>query len=54
LICQALQPVLDESSPPLTDDLRAHLKAPGDLGVRHAIGGVEHDLRALHITVGER
>jgi len=43
-----------ESSPPLTHDLRAHLKTPGDLGIRYAISGVEHDLRALHITVSQR
>jgi len=54
LICQPNQPMVRESSPPLTDDLRAHLKPGRDLGVRQAIGGVEHQLRALHIPVGQR
>jgi hypothetical protein len=43
-----------KSSPPLPDDLRAHLKPVGDLHVGQAVGRVQHDLRALHIAVRER
>jgi len=46
--------MLGESSPPLPHDLRAHLKTSRDLGVRHALGGIQHDLRALHVAVGQR
>jgi hypothetical protein len=49
--CQAL---FAKSSPPLPDDLRAHLKAAGDLHVGQTVGGVQHDLRALHVAVGKR
>jgi hypothetical protein len=51
---QPIQPVLGESSPPLTDDLRAHLQTGRDLGVRGALGGKQHDLGALHIAIGQR
>jgi hypothetical protein len=46
--------VLLKSSSPLPDDLRAHLQPERDLGVRLALGGVQHQLRALHIPVGQR
>jgi hypothetical protein len=54
LILQALKALFAESSPPLTDDLRAHLKPTGDLHVGQTIGRVEHDLRALHVPIRER
>src|SRR6266542_2726708 len=54
LILQTVKTLFAKSSPPLPDDLRAHLKPRGDLDVGQALGGVEHDLRALHVTVGER
>jgi hypothetical protein len=54
LILQALQALFVESSSPLPDDLRAHLKPTGDLDVRQALGGVEHDLCSLHVAVRER
>ncbi|MDQ6749922.1 MAG: hypothetical protein M3Z33_04095 [Actinomycetota bacterium] len=43
-----------ESSAPLPHDLRAHVQTDRDLGVRHALGGEQHDLRALHVAVGQR
>jgi hypothetical protein len=54
LIHQALEAISPKSSPPLTNDLAAHLKPGRDLGVRQAISGVEHQLRALHIAVRQR
>jgi len=46
--------MLGESSPPLTDDLRAHLQTRRDLGVRYALGGEQHDPGALHVAIGQR
>jgi hypothetical protein len=46
--------MLVKSSPPLPDDLGAHLHAGRDLGVGHALGGVQDDPRALHIAIGQR
>jgi hypothetical protein len=40
-------------SPPPDDDV-VHLQPPRDVNVRHSIGGIEHQLRALHLLVGER
>jgi hypothetical protein len=54
LIHKTIQPIGRESSPPLTNDLGAHLKPGRDLSVRQAISGIEHQLRALHIPVGQR
>jgi hypothetical protein len=54
LVLQALNAVLGESSSPLPHDLAAHLKTTGDHHVAQAIGRVQHDLRPLHIAVGQR
>jgi len=54
LIVQAIQALFAKSSPPLSDDLRAHLKAARDLHVRQPLGRVQHDLRALHIAIWQR
>jgi hypothetical protein len=54
LVLQTRKALFAESSPPLPDDLRAHPKPTGDLRVGQALGGVEHDLRALHIAVRKR
>jgi hypothetical protein len=54
LIRKTIQTIGRESSPPLTNNLGAHLKTTRDLSVRQAISGVEHQLRALHIPIGQR
>jgi hypothetical protein len=54
LICETIEAISRESSPPLTNDLGAHLKPGRDLGVGQAISGVKHQLRALHIPIGQR
>jgi hypothetical protein len=54
LILKTCQALFAESSPPLPDDLRAHLKPAGDLHVGQPIGRVENDLRALHVAIRER
>jgi hypothetical protein len=54
LIDKTIQTIGLESSSPLTNDLGAHLKPDRDLGVRQAISGIEHQLRALHIAIGQR
>jgi hypothetical protein len=54
LIHKTIQTIGRESSPPLTNDLGAHLEPGRDLDVRQPISGVEHQLRALHIPVGQR
>jgi hypothetical protein len=54
LICQTIEAIGRESSPPLTNNLGAHLKPGRDLGVRQAVSGIQHQLRALHITVRQR
>jgi hypothetical protein len=54
LILKPGQALFVKSSPPLPDDLRAHLKPVGDLHVGQTVGGIEHDLRALHIPIRER
>jgi hypothetical protein len=46
--------MLTKSSPPLPDDLGAHVQARRDLGVGHALGGVQDDPRALHIAISQR
>jgi hypothetical protein len=54
LITKSVQALFVESSPPLPNHLRAHLKAAGDLYVGYAIGRIEHDLRALHVAIRQR
>jgi hypothetical protein len=54
LVLQTGKALFAKSSPPLPDDLRAHPKPSGDLGVRQTLGGVQHDLRALHIAIRQR
>jgi len=54
LILKTCQALFAESSSPLPDDLRAHLKPIGDLHIRHPRRRVEHDLRALHVAIRER
>jgi len=54
LIAKSLKALFVESSSPLPDDLRAHLKPTGDLHVRQAISRVEHDLRPLHVAIRQR
>jgi hypothetical protein len=54
LVLQTAKALFPESSPPLPDDLRAHPQAAGDLHVRQALSGHQHELRALHIPIGKR
>jgi len=54
LILQTGEALFAKSSPPLPDDLRAHLQPPGDLHVRQTLGRVEHELRALHVAIAKR
>jgi hypothetical protein len=54
LILKTGEALFAESSPPLPDDLRAHLKPAGDLNVGQTVGRVEHHLRALHVAVRKR
>jgi hypothetical protein len=54
LILQTGKALFAKSSPPLPDDLRAHLKPTGDLHVRQPRGRVEHDLRALNVPIRQR
>jgi hypothetical protein len=53
-VAQAIEALVGESSSPLADDLRRHVEAGRDLGVRQTLGRQEDDLRALYVTVGER
>jgi hypothetical protein len=46
--------MIGESSPPLPHDLRAHLQPRGDLPVAEPVGRAQHDLRPLHVAVGQR
>jgi len=41
--------MLRESSSPPTDQPRRGVKPGSDLGVRHALSGIEHDPSPLHI-----
>jgi hypothetical protein len=43
-----------EATSPAPDNLGVHLQAPGDLGVRRTLAGVEDELGALHSLVRER
>jgi hypothetical protein len=54
VIFQTIKTIAVKSSSPLTHDLGAHLKPARDLDVRQTISGIEHQLRALHIPVGQR
>jgi hypothetical protein len=54
LILQTGKALFAKSSPPLPDDLRAHLKPTGDLHVRQPRGRVQHDLRALNVPIRQR
>jgi hypothetical protein len=54
LVLKTGKALFAESSSPLPHDLRAHPQPTGDLHVGQALGGVEHDLRALHIAVRQR
>jgi hypothetical protein len=53
LILQTGKALFAESSPPLPDDLRTHLEPAGDLNVGQSRRGGQHDLGALHVTVGK-
>jgi hypothetical protein len=51
---QTIKTTFIESSSPLRNDLRAHLKTPSDLHVGQTLSRVQDDLRALHIAIRQR
>jgi hypothetical protein len=54
LILQTGKALVAKSSPPLANDLRAHLQPARDLHVGQTLGRVEHDLRTLHVAIRKR
>jgi hypothetical protein len=53
-VLEALEPLLGEASSPAPHYVGVHLQPPGDLGVSQAVRGVEDELGALDVFVGER